>query len=309
MQRSVLSTLTLQIEGVANVELAQLERDFSSVKVSVVRVPATRGASLDEPDVDHDAWVSPRFDFWAFDRHVDAAVDAGRPLVIRAPARHAARFASEVLTRAQRRIERRNAASATARFDRVLDAHAALHDLSRPLVRADLDHARDAWQWALRLDPGAGEACQIAALFHDVERLESEADARIEQHAPDYRAYKEAHARAGAPRAAAIVLAAGGSEALAREVAQLVESSETPGASREVQLINDADALSFFSLNSPGFVDYFGTTHARKKVAYTIARMSARALAELPKVRLRPDVAQLVAEVIDAPFRAVEATG
>lgn len=306
MQRRVLSVLELEIEGAGGVDLSPVQKDFPSVRVHVSRSLA-EGAP--PPDVEHDEWASDRFDFWSFDRRVDVAVDAGRPLVARGPARRAARFASEVLTRAQRRIERRNAVSATERFDRLLEMHGALHDVSRPLVRADLDHARDTWQWALRLDPGAGEACQMAALFHDVERLESEADVRVEQHAPDYRAYKEAHARAGAPRAAALVRAAGGDEALARAVADLVASSETPGAARELALLNDADALSFFSLNSPGFVDYFGTSHARKKVAYTLARMSARALAQLPRIRLRPDVARLVADLLDTPVRAIEATG
>ena len=308
MQRRVLSELELEIEGAGGVDLSPIHKDFPTVRVQVSR--AASAPELEHRiDVEHDAWISGRYDFWSFDRRVDDAVEAGRPLVARAPARRAARFACEVLTRAQRRIERRNAASETERFDRLLDAHAALHDVSRPLVRADLDHARDTWQWALRIDPGAGEAIQMAALLHDIERLESEADVRIEQHAPDYRAFKEQHARAGAPRAAALVRAAGGSEELARAVAELVGASETPGAARELRILNDSDALSFFSLNSPGFVDYFGVAHARKKVGYTLARMSARALAELPRIRLRPDLAKLVAELLDTPIRAVEATG
>jgi hypothetical protein len=308
-KRNVLSSVTLSVEGPAGVDLGPLQRTFPTVDVRVQ--PAVRGSHA---DVDHAAWRAPGFDGWAFDRRIDALVDERvadehRSLVLRSPSRAAARFATEVLTRAQRRIERRNAASETERFDRLLEAHRTLHDLALPLVRADLDHALDCWQWALRLDPGATEAVQMAALLHDVERLESEADARVEQHAPDYRAYKEAHARAGAARAGALVCTAGGSEALADEVAELVAQSETPGASREVRLVNDADALSFFSLNSPGFVDYFGAPHAQKKVAYTLARMSGSALAELPRVRLRPDVSRLVADALHAPFRAVEAAG
>lgn len=305
-KRSVLSEIVLLVDGSGGVDVGRLQRTFPTVRVHVGRADA-RPAEV--PDVRYEAWHSSTFDFWLFDRRVDERTDEGEPLVLRAPARHASRFAHEVLTRAQRRLDRRNVESRTALFDRVLEAHRALHDLEQSLVRADHDHALDCWQWTLRLDPTASAACQLAALLHDVERLETESVARIEQHAPDHRAFKEAHARGGAPLAAALVRGAGGDEALEREVARLVAASETPGADPDVALINDADALSFFALNSPGFVDYFGAAHARKKIAYTIGRMSARALEELPRVRLRPDVAALVADTLEAPVRQIEAVG
>ena len=84
------------------------------------------------------------------------------------------------------------------RSSRVLRRHAALHDVEKPLVAADLDHAIDTWQWMLRLDPGASLRGAAGRAFHDVERLESEAGLRVEQHAPDYAAFKDSHAARGA---------------------------------------------------------------------------------------------------------------
>jgi hypothetical protein len=245
-------------------------------------------------DLDWETWSSPTFDFWTFDRELDGWVEAGRVPVLAAPGHEAPDFLLEVLTRAQRCICRRNAASSTPAFERVLKLLRARHDLSRPLVRADYDHALDCWQWVLRLEPQAGAAPQLAALLHDVERLDSESLVRIEQAAPDYPRYKRAHARAGAEIAFRLLEAAGIEERLAREAAFLVHESETPGFSPGVQLVNDADALSFFSLNSAGFLDYFGEGHTRKKLNFTLARMSPRARAELPRLRLRPELRALL---------------
>ena len=37
--------------------------------------------------------------------------------------------------------------------------------------------------------------------------------------------------------------------------------------------------------------------------------MSARALEQLPRIRLRPDVASLVRDTLEAPVREIEAVG
>ena len=259
-----------------------------------IELEVDEGAAAGGDALDVAAWRGERFDFWGFDRRVDALAAAGAPLALRAPRDEAARFVGEVLIRVQRVARRRNGASAAPWFDRVLAAHAALHDLDKPLVRADLDHALDAWQWTLRLDGAAGAAVQLAALLHDVERLASEADARIEQHAPDYQAFKDAHARAGAALARALLAGAGVDGAIAEAAAALVARHERPGADADLVLLNDADALSFFSLNSPGYVDYFGAEQAARKVAYTLGRMSPRARTALGAVHLRPDVRRLV---------------
>jgi hypothetical protein len=280
-------------DGGAEVDLAALQQAFPTLAFERVR---ERGRDDDDDDVGLRAelWRADPFDFWAFDRRVDALADAGRPLRISAPAELAAPVAHEIATRAQRRIGRRNAESAAPWFDRVLAAHRALHDLDKPLVRADLDHALDAWQWTLRLDPGAPAAVQLAALLHDVERLASEADARIEHRAADYQAFKDAHAREGARIAAAVLAHAGAPAGLAAEATRIVAVHERASEQAAVQLVNDADALSFFSLNSAGYLAYFGPAQAAKKVAYTLARMSGRARRELPLVRIPSEVRGMI---------------
>ncbi|MDB4946106.1 MAG: hypothetical protein JWP97_5640 [Labilithrix sp.] len=227
----------------------------------------------------------------------DGAVAEGTSDVLALRGHGAAEVAAEVLTRFQRHAQRTNEASGTALFAAVLTAHRALHDLDKPLVKADHDHAVDAWQWMLRLDPAASLAAQLAVLFHDIERLVSEPDVRVEQHAPDYQAFKDAHARTGASWARVVLLEQGVPLAVADRVHALVAGHERRDADPEGDLLNDADALSFFSLNSAGYANYFGPEQTTKKVRYTLRRLSPRGRAKLRFVKLRPDVQRIFDEV------------
>jgi hypothetical protein len=239
-------------------------------------------------------WRSRDFDHWQFDLRIDGLAD--QPLLVGDDG-GSPDLALEVLTRCQRAVGRRNVYSEGTLFDRILARHRALHDLERPLVRADYNHALDAWQWVLRLEPRASLAVQIAALFHDVERLLSESEARVEHLAGDYQRFKDAHALQGALMTRQ-ALTEVGAHALGDRVASLVAAHERPSDDSEVRLLNDADALSFFSLNSSGYADYFGPEQTRKKVAYTWNRMGPAARAKLPAVRLRDDVRAFFKEVI-----------
>jgi hypothetical protein len=275
--------------------MAPLAGEFPSVRITWMDGEAPADVLRAEE------WEAPGFDFWGFDRSLDVLVEEGRPLSLAASG-PPARFASEVLTRAQRLLGRRNAASRSRLFERVLTLHRALHaragldDAGRPLVRADYDHSLDVWQWTLRLAPEAGLAVQLAALLHDVERLLSEADRRIEHAAADYGDFKHAHARGGVRLADELLAEAGGCGALRERVAALITGHEggQTTADPDLGLLADADALSFFSLNSPGFLSYYGDDHTRRKVAFTLDRMSPAARGRLAGLRLVPEISGMI---------------
>ena len=241
-------------------------------------------------------WMRPDFDAWSFDVSIDELARDSFTLRVGDDGEHAA-FPLEVLNRCQRHIDRRNRHSQGQLFTRVLRRHRALHDLEKPLVRADYNHALDVRQWLLRLEPDASLAVQLAALFHDVERLVSEPDARVEHLAADYQSFKDAHAAKGAEMALAALAEAGVDEQVRTRVAELIAKHERPSEDAEVALLNDADALSFFSLNSHGYSTYFGPEQTKKKVAYTWNRMSERARKRMVNVRLRMDVRSVVDEL------------
>jgi hypothetical protein len=269
---------------------ATVAREFPSIFVSF--------ATDDTPPLHLRAseWDTPQFDTWQFDAALDDL--AREPFTLRvADDTERPEFPIEVLNRAQRLIGRRNQHSQGQLFDRVLRTHRALHDLARPLVRADYNHALDVWQWTLRLDSAASLAVQLAALFHDVERLQSEADRRVEHLAADYQQFKDAHAIAGAEITRGVLAETGVPQAIVERVAQIVAVHEQQSNDPGVALLNDADALSFFSLNSSGYADYFGPEQTRKKVAYTWNRMRDGARRKLSTVHLRGDVRAMLQEV------------
>lgn len=241
--------------------------------------------------LDGASWARTGVDLLAFDRVVHAAEDDGERFVLLVdvegvPPRCAPRVVEQIRLRYARLQPRVNAASASEAFARARAAHAALFDRAKPLVRADHDHAIDAWQWTLRLDRDADAAVQLAALFHDVERLSSEADRRVEHHAVDYQAFKDAHAAKGARTAYEVLGSAGVDEDTAARAAALIARHER--REEGTKLLGDADALSFFGLNLAGYVAYFGPAQTAKKVAWTRARLSSEAAAWLPRLRL-PD--------------------
>lgn len=235
-------------------------------------------------------WDDPDADLLAFDRRAHAV--EGRPFTLSLGVRRP----EEVLLRYQRLWPWRNAASRTDAFRAFERVHRGLHDTSLPLVRADLDHAVDTWQWVLRLEPFASLPLQLAALLHDVERLRSEAAERVEHRAPDYVAFKMAHAEGGA-REAASLLDPHFPDRVVDRVAELVAGHERPGGDLEGLLLNDADALSFFSLNCAGYLAWFGPETTRRKVIYTLDRLRPAARPWLDRIRLPRAVREMVAEV------------
>jgi hypothetical protein len=280
----------------------------------VCEFPAVPWALMERPPsdaliIEERAWRAPSADLYVWDRALGGLCEQPRWLVVQGEEDGCTLgdTAREILTRYQRLVPRTNADSSTQLFRNVLSAHRALHDLSLPLVRADYDHALDVWQWTLRLMPAASLALQLAALFHDIERLLSEAERRIEHTAPDYQAFKNAHAAAGAGLAARVLAGCGVDRTTSDSVARLIREHEQPRdlvRSGDAGLLADADALSFFSLNSPGFADYYGAEHTHRKVRYTLGRMSSAAVRRLVGIRLRADVARVLAEVAQAEASA-----
>lgn len=259
--------------------------------------------------IDAAGWRAPAFDPFALDVDVAHALDRGvRTLSVDArglaPAA-VARTVREVLVHYQRLLPTRNETV----LDEVLRVHRDAHDVSKPLVRADFDHARDVWQWSLRLDPRASLAVQLAALFHDIERLVSEADVRIEQRAADYEAFKAAHAKKGSAMMRELLRGAIDSVVIER-AASIVAQHDRKGhaVDPEVALLEDADALSFLSVNACGFLRYYGEPHTRKKLAFTLARLSPRGLRALSAIRMREDLRALFCDARASSSRTPSTT-
>ncbi|MFP2931090.1 DUF4202 family protein [Pyxidicoccus sp. 3LG] len=277
---------------------ALVQAEFPTVVVGPLS--AGRGTRVLRLDVSE--WGSLSFDPFEWDGRVFGAAESSEQLALHLEGARGEALviaALEILTRYQGLVGRRNEASSVRLFDRVLARHRALHDLARPLVRADYQHALDAWQWALRLRPDANLAVQAAALFHDVERLLTDANRRVEHRAPGH----QAHSARGAELTCQVLGEVGADEATCRRVKELVARHEQPGKDADLALIDDADSLSFFSLNASAFIRYFDPEHSRHKVASTLARLRPEQLRRLGQMRLAPAVKNLLdAQLSAIPF-------
>ncbi|HEY8146764.1 MAG TPA: hypothetical protein VIG06_28990 [Kofleriaceae bacterium] len=237
-------------------------RDFPTVEAADRLEPGD-----DTVAVESAAWRDGDADFYWIDAQADALGErglvpiatAGEPLI-----------RLELLTRCQRWLDRRNPHSVGPWFDQLLTYHRSLFDRVQAAGRAEHNRGLDVWQWVLRLDPDASAALQVAALF-----------------APGERA-TDLLAGAPAPRAV-------GERALhlVRSVCQAALPDHDDG---EVSVLEDAGCLSFFAFSSASFLDDNGPPETRRRIAATLHRLSLRACAYLPQVRLRRDVAHLFSE-------------
>jgi hypothetical protein len=246
------------------------------------------GEVISRLDLNAGEWAHGVLDLPALDDRIDDLAVAG-PFAIEVHGEPPS-AADEVKVRCQRWSGRRNEALPQEELNRLLRRHRNLHPADKPLVRADYRHALDVWQWTLRLDPGAGAAVQIAALFHDVERIFTEAESRSEQAVSDYAGYKARHAARSAWITAALLREEKLDPTLAARAVELIAGHDQPDRvdSAEAALLEDADALSFFSLNSSGYLRYYGAEQARRKVEWTCARLSRRGRERLARLKLPP---------------------
>ena len=206
----------------------------------------------------------------------------------------------EILSRYQRFFNRRNHASKDALFDRILASHRHTYDPNIHEARADYDHTVDTWQWLLRLDGSASLPLQVAALFHDV----NPSARGLTLTAPRRDASASESVGNGANHGAATnamersrhaLRETGLDERTRARIRDLVAAHGQPSADPEARLLAEADALSFLSLKSAGYVDCFGTDEAQKKIAHTIVRLRPETRRLLSRVRFRHDVRALLA--------------
>jgi hypothetical protein len=254
----------------------RLAAEFPMVAVQ----PLVSGEGAQVLRLEVEEWRAPDFDPFAWDPRVFSAAGVERLALhlVGASGEPLAAAALEILTRYQGLVARRNAASSGSRFDHLLERHRALHDLGRPRARAHYQHSLDTWQWVLRLAPEADLAVQVAALFHD----------------GDDPAFEEASLTGGEERTRALLSELEVDAATRERACELVTRQERPGCEAALALLDEADALSCFSLHSPGFLRCFNPAHARHQVASALMRPRPEHDLQLERMYLAPRVRTLL---------------
>jgi hypothetical protein len=139
-------------------------------------------------------------------------------------------------------------------------------------VPEDPLHAENTLAWVLRLDPKAGQALQIAALAHDIDRAVETRKVRRRDY-DGYEAFKAAHARNGARILRAILNECGVAKLVADEACRLVTDHEVGGDHRS-DLLRDADSISFFEVNMPFYYEREGWEETKRRCVWGYRRLS-----------------------------------
>jgi len=130
-------------------------------------------------------------------------------------------------------------------------------------VSEDPIHSKNTLEWLLKLKPDADEALKIAALGHDIERAIEERKVRREDY-KNYDEFKDAHASNSAKVLTEIMEACNISKKIVDDIFFLVCHHETGGSER-VDILRDADSISFFQVNVPDYFIRNGVEETKKR--------------------------------------------
>lgn len=141
-------------------------------------------------------------------------------------------------------------------------------------VPEDPRHAENTLEWLLKLDPEAGQALQIAALAHDIDRAVEDRKERRSDY-DDYDTFKAAHARNGAGILREILEECAVYGPVADEACRLVTLHEV-GGDPPSDLLKDADSISFFEVNMPMYYQREGREETMRRCIWGYRKLSAR---------------------------------
>ena len=139
-------------------------------------------------------------------------------------------------------------------------------------VPEDLIHSKNTLEWVLKLDPSADEALKIAALGHDIERAIEERKVKREDF-KNYDEFKDAHASNSANVMTEIMKKCNISKRLADDIFSLVRYHET-GTAKRIDILKDADSISFFDVNLPHYFIRNGPEETKKRCLWGYRRLS-----------------------------------
>ncbi len=164
-------------------------------------------------------------------------------------------------------------------------------------VPEDPDHADNTLEWLLRMEPDAGEALQLAALAHDIDRAIEKIKVRRADF-DDYNVFKAAHARHGAELLRSILIACDVAPDIVDEACRLVVVHEV-GGDPDADLLKDADSISYFDVNLPLYYQREGWEETLRRSHWGYRRLTPRAQEIVKHINHKDrDVVRLLREVI-----------
>jgi hypothetical protein len=170
--------------------------------------------------------------------------------------------------------------------------------ISKSLSKTDLNHARSTKKWLLILKPDADVAMQIAALAHDIERgIYNEGGAG--ELSKDYNKYKEEHAKRSAKIICDLLRKHKFDQQVIEKVNNIVLSHEV-GGEEDIEIVKDADSISFFEENLEHYFERYGRKRTKFKVSFMFERVSVKAKEIIKKFKFKDEELDLIfREIVD----------
>lgn len=146
----------------------------------------------------------------------------------------------------------------------------------------DPTHAENTMHWVQQLEPEADELLLLAGFGHDVER--SLSDRFSYGMFASYDEYKHAHATRSGKVVAEIMQEVGYTTEEAERVAHIIAEGEFHSDEPDVQLLCDADSISFFDNNLVYYLKDKGEEDTKQKINFMYERASKRAQVHIREV-------------------------
>ena len=147
--------------------------------------------------------------------------------------------------------------------------------ISKSEVPEDRPHSKNTKDWVIKLFPEADFALQIAALGHDIERSIKEKKIKREEYL-DYNKFKEAHSHNSAKIMRKILQKYKIDSKIIDKVTYLIENHEF-GGNPEVDILKDADSISFFDVNLPKYFPRNTKKETYFRIKWGFDKLSKRA--------------------------------
>lgn len=169
--------------------------------------------------------------------------------------------------------------------------------IKRSETKIDYQHSLSTRNWVLKLDPNASEELQIAALAHDIDRA---IPPRVyQQKGERYKDYKQKHAKRSAELIAKLMKESGYASESIVKVVHFVENHEV-GGDEEINMLTDADSISYFTNNIESYLASKGNDLTRDKIKFMYVRSSERAKKIIAKLQFDSSYNKLIHDTITA---------
>lgn len=136
-------------------------------------------------------------------------------------------------------------------------------------------HADNTLRWLLHLKPDTGDALQLAALAHDIDRSEKKTKVKRADF-DDYDAFKSSHACNGAKILRPILMTCDVKREIVNEACRLVTAHEV-GSDLDSDILRDADSISYFDVNLPLYYQREGRDKTKQRSRWGYRRLSPQA--------------------------------